>query len=97
MSAWEMSESDPSEQLAKLHFFSLTVRQPRGEVEFRITIREYATPPRPGMQFYATSDKQTNQSTAPFTPCGWGSRLEDALAHCVHEVHRFPYEGPLCE
>jgi hypothetical protein len=49
------------------------------------------------MQFYATSDRQTNQSTAPFTPCGWGSRLEDALANCVHEVHRFPYEGPLCE
>jgi hypothetical protein len=46
------------------------------------------------MEFLAQADKQTNQKTAPFTACGWGPTLTDALAECVKAVHRFPYEGP---
>jgi hypothetical protein len=92
MSTWELAQTDPSERLSKLHFFSAVIKQPCGDVEFRITVREFATEPRRGMRFYATTDKQTNQSTAPFTPVGWGSSLEDALSRCMHEIHRFPYE-----
>ena len=64
-----------------------------GEVEFVITIREYANPPDPAMQFLAQTDKQTNQKVAPFTPNGWGASLFEALAGCIREIHRFPYEA----
>ena len=40
--------------------------QPGGEVEFIITVKEYITPKEPTMHFFAQSDKQTNQHTAPF-------------------------------
>ena len=63
------------------------------EIEFVITVRESATPKDNGMRFFAQADKQTNQKTAAFTPCGWGDTLLKALAECVQAVHRFPYEG----
>ncbi len=69
-------------------------RQPEGDIEFVITVREYATGQEKGMHFFAETDKQTNQKTAPFTPCGWGGTLLKALSECVKAVHRFPYEGP---
>jgi hypothetical protein len=79
--------------LVRLHHFAIIKRQPEGDVEFRITVREHATPQPQGMDFYAEADKQTNQNTAPFTPCGWSSSLEDALRQCIVAIHRFPYEG----
>ncbi len=93
MSSWKFSGSDPSEQLVQLHHFAIVKRQPDGDVEFVITIREHATPQKRGMHFYAEADKQTNQNTAPFTPCGWGSSLEAALEQCIIAIRRFPYEG----
>ena len=95
MGEWSIVEADPSEKLAKLHFFSVSKQLPSGEIEFRITVREYATNPGNGMQFFAEADKQTNQNTAPFTPCGWGGSLAQALRDCIRAIHRFPYEGPL--
>ena len=47
------------------------------------------------MRFFAEANRQTNQNTAPYTPCGWGSTLYKALAECIEAVHRFPYEGPM--
>lgn len=92
MSEWTIAGSDPADQLAKLHFFSVMTRQPDGDVEFRITVREHAIPQERGMHFFAEADKQTNQSTAPYTPCGWGPTLLDALSRCIQAIHRFPYE-----
>lgn len=94
MSEWTFASGEPSEQLAQLHFFSVIKRQPDGDVDFRITVREHAAPQEKGMHFFAEADKQTNQSTAPFTPCGWGPTLLDALSRCIQAIRRFPYEPP---
>ncbi len=59
------------------------------EIEIFITLREYLTPKDPSLRFYATADCQTNQNSVPYTPCGWGMTLLDALSACVREVHRF--------
>ena len=93
MNDWNYIDADPAEQLAKLHHFSMVKRQADGDIEFQITVREHATPQKLGMHFYAEADKQTNQRTAPFTPCGWGSTLAEALSQCLIAIHRFPYEG----
>jgi hypothetical protein len=92
MSGWAFVQSDPSEKLAVLHLFSVIKKQDDNEIEFRITVREYATPQPRGMRFFADADRQVNQSTAPFTPYGWGSNLAQALAECIKNIHRFPYE-----
>ena len=93
MSEWVYAQSDPSEELAQLHFFSMKKRQAGGDIEFLITVREYAQPADASMKFFAQADKQTNQKTAPFTPSGWGTTLLKALSECVLAVHRFPFEG----
>jgi hypothetical protein len=99
MDEWIFAQSHPSEELARLHCVSMKKGVAQGgrqggEIEFTITVREYATPKDKGMQFFAQADKQTNQRTAAFTPSGWGDTLLKALAECVQAVHRFPYEGP---
>lgn len=97
MSDWTFAQSEPSEELAKLHLFSVKKRQPQGDIEFIITIREYVDRNAMNMRFFATADKQTNQKTAPFTPFGWGETLLGALSECVRAIHRFPYEGEIGE
>lgn len=92
MAEWEFAQSHPSEKLAKLHHFSMTKQQPEGDVEFRIEIKEFICGENQMMRFYAEADKETNQKTAPFTPCGWGSSLLKALEECIKAIHRFPYE-----
>jgi len=94
MSEWTFAQRQPSEELARLQHFSIKKRQGDREIEFIITVREYATPNAQGMLFFAQADKQTNQRSLPFTPCGWGSTLLTALSECIQAVHRFPYEGP---
>jgi hypothetical protein len=93
MKDWGFAQTDPSQQLAQLHFFSLRKRHERGEVEFVITIKEFITPAEPTMHFFAQSDKFTNQRTAAYRPCGWGKTLLEALSECVRAIDRFPYEG----
>ena len=93
MSDWTLVQNDRSEELAKLHFFSIKKRQPEGDVEFVITVYEYVDRNAASMRFFARADKQTNQKTAPFTPSGWGETLTGALGECVRAIHRFPYEG----
>ena len=98
MAEWELAQAHPEDELAQLHFFSVKRKQPDGEIEFRITIREYANRHNNrSMQFFAEADKQTNQSIAPYTPCGWGSTLGAAVSECVKEIRRFPYEGPMSD
>lgn len=94
---WTFAQSDPAEEFAQLHWFSIRKRQPDGkDVEFTIRVREYARPPRkdPTLRFFAEADPQTNQKTVPFTPCGWGPTLLKALSECIKAIERFPYEGP---
>lgn len=93
MAEWEFAQRDRNEQLAQVHMFSM-VKQVNGEeVEFQITVLEYLTPRDPAMKFFARTDKQVNQNTAPVTPCGWGTTLLQALSGCMEMVRKFPYEG----
>ncbi|MBM3814627.1 MAG: hypothetical protein FJW20_23620 [Acidimicrobiia bacterium] len=89
MSEWTFAQTDPSQQLAQMQMFSILKQEPEGEQEFIITVREYATPKEPTMKFFALADKQINRKSAPFTPCGWGSSLLDALAECVRSLNKF--------
>jgi hypothetical protein len=95
MSDWRYARAEPSDRLARLHLFSIVKHEPRGEVEFQISVREFAQADSEATAFFAEADKQTNQNSAPFTPSGWGSTLVIALEQCIRAIHRFPYEGPL--
>jgi len=92
MKEWGFAQTDVSQQLAQMHFFSIQKRYAGGEVEFLITVKEFLTPKEPTMTFFAQSDKMTNQKTAPYRPCGWGKSLLEALSECVRAIERFPYE-----
>jgi hypothetical protein len=93
MSDWVYAQCHKSDELARLHYFSITMRQPSGDVEFVITVKEFAERNAQMMRYFACADKQTNQKVAPFTPCGWGETLLVALSECIKSIHRFPYEG----
>src|SRR5262249_33578617 len=93
MKEWAFAQTDPSEELAEVHFFSMKKKCGSGDVEFLITVKEFITPAEPTMRFFAKTDKQTNQNTAPYTPVGWGKTLLEALSECVRAVNRFPYEA----
>ena len=93
MSEWTFAQGDKAEELAQLHFYAVNKHQGDRVIEFRITVKEYATPNHLSMRFYAEADKQTNQKTAAYTPNGWGSTLLQALSDCVKRIQQFPYEG----
>jgi hypothetical protein len=94
MNDWGYAQVHPTEQLARLHFFSMMKKtEAGGEVEFHITVKEFAMPRDGAMVFFAQADKQTNQKAAPYTPSGWGKTLLGALQECVREIHRFPYQA----
>ena len=92
MAEWTYAQTNPAEELAQLHYFSIKTQQACGTVEFLITVREYATRNQQRMRFFAQADKQTNQRTAPFTACGWGDSLLEALSECMKGIYRFAYE-----
>ena len=92
MSDWEFAQTDSSQELARLEFFSIKKKTDSGkEVEFTITVKEYVKPKEPTMLFFAQADKQTNQNVAPYTPTGWGKTMLEALSQCVRALDRFPY------
>ena len=93
MQDWGYAQANPNEQLARVHYFSMTKVDPDREVEFMITVKEYFTPKDPALLFFAQADKQTNQRVAPYTPCGWGRTMLEALEECVRAVNRFPYQA----
>src|SRR5438270_12413736 len=93
LAEWTFAQSSKDEELAELHFYSVNKRQGDQVIEFRITVKEYATPNRLSMRFYAVADKQTNQKTLPYTPNGWGPTLLEALSGCVKGIQQFPYEA----
>ncbi len=94
MAEWQYAQSDPAEELAMLHVFSMKKRQPGGDVTFRITVREFASAPTGHRQrFFAEADKSVNQKTAAIVPCGWGDSVLAALSDCLRMIRQFPYEG----
>ncbi|HJT86819.1 MAG TPA: hypothetical protein VJ732_03160 [Bryobacteraceae bacterium] len=93
MNDWGYAQTDPSEELARLHLFSMKKHQDGKEIEFTITVKEFFTPKDGALLFFAQADKQTNQKAAPYTPCGWGRSLLAALSECVKAINRFPYQG----
>lgn len=90
---WTFAELEPTDELAKLHFFSVQKQQGDRKIEFHITVREFANRNKLAMRFFAQADKQTNQNTLPYTPSGWGETLLKALGEVVKAIHQFPYEG----
>ena len=95
MEDWKFAHTNPSDELARLHFFSIKKKLHSGrEIEFIITVKEFVKPKEPTMLFFAQSDKQTNQQVAPYTPCGWGMSMLAALSECVQSINRFPYQEP---
>ena len=93
MDEWGYAQDDPAEQLARLHHFSIKKLQDGAAIEFMITAKEYVTPPLGALRFFAQADRQTNQKVAPYTPCGWGSTLAEAVGACAREIRRFRDEG----
>lgn len=92
MAEWVHTQKDPAEELAQLHYFSIKKLQPEGDVEFVITVKEFASRNTVQMRFYAQADKEVNQRTAPFRPFGSGDSLLAALTECVRAIRQYPYE-----
>jgi len=86
MSEWQFIDSDQAEELAQLHFFSVK----KGDVEFVVTVKEYAQRNPQHMRFFAQADKQVNQKTAPFYPFGWGETLIQSLTECIKSIRKYP-------
>ena len=94
MSEWKYVQRDPSEALARLHFFSVRKKHSTGEIETRITVQEFATPEIGALQFFAMADIELNRKAAKFKPSGWSDTLMGALSECLKNLRRFDYEGP---
>jgi hypothetical protein len=92
MAEWVYAQTDAGEELSQLHYFSFKKRQLDSEIEFVITVREFASRNALHMQFYAQADKEINQRTAPFRPFGWGDSLLRALSECMRTIRQYPYE-----
>jgi hypothetical protein len=93
MNEWKLVQRDPSEALAKLHFFSVTKKHATGEIEARITVKEFATARTSDLKFFASADLELNQKTLKFRPCGWSDTLLGALAECLRNFRKFEYEA----
>lgn len=94
MSDWKFAQKEVSEELALLHHFSIKKNQKDGDIDFLVTVREFAAPPKGQFaRFFAQADKYVNQRTAPILPTGWGNSLLDALSACVRMIREFPYEA----
>lgn len=92
MEEWKFSQENPAEALARLHFFSIKKKHDAGEVEARITVKEFATAKTADMKFYACADLELNRNVMPFQPCGWGETLQCALTECLRNLRKFDYE-----
>jgi hypothetical protein len=92
MSDWKHVQRDPSEALAKLHFFSVKKKWGSEEIELRITIKEFATAEIGDLSFFAQTDEALNQGTAPFRPCGWSNTLMGALSECLRNIRKFEHQ-----
>jgi hypothetical protein len=91
---WRDIHADRLEELAQVHRFSIKKRQNNDEIDFHITVKEFASPPQgQHLRFFAVADREVNQKTAPFLPSGWGDTIGQALRDCIQLIRQFPYEG----
>jgi hypothetical protein len=93
VSDWRFAQKYPSEELAQLHLYSFKKCVTGTEINFTITVREFAAPP-PGQHFryFAQADKLINQKIAPFLASGWGNSILEALTGCTRAIREFPCE-----
>ncbi len=91
MAEWMYAQKDPSEELSLLHVFAIKKHQDGEDVEFRITVKEYAERNNLQMRFFAQADREVNQDVAPFVPFGWGQTVLDALSECLKGIRQYPY------
>jgi len=91
---WKFTQQDPSEALAQLHFFSVKKKHAHGEVEARITVKEFAMAKTTDMKFFAVADIELNQKSMKFQPSGWSETLAGALTECLRNLRKFEYESP---
>jgi hypothetical protein len=90
---WEYAQANRTEELAQVHLFTMKKKDQGREVEFKITVKEFAIAPEgQHLRFFAEADKPVNQNTAPFIPSGWGDSILKALADCMRLIRQFPYE-----
>ena len=92
MADWVYAQIDPGEELAQLHHFSFKKCHADGDIEFVITVKEFASRNAVQMRFYAQADKEVNQRTAPFRPFGSGDSVLAALTECMRAIRQYPYE-----
>lgn len=99
MEEWKFSQENSAEGLAKLHFFSIKKKHQAGEIEARITVKEFATARTADMKFLASADIELNQKAMCFKPHGWGESLQNALTECLRNLRKFDYEveEPPCD
>ena len=88
MSDLQFINAAQSKELAQLHFFSIK----KGNIEFVITVKEYAQRNPHHMRFFAQADKQVNQKAAPFLPFGWGETLIESKTECIKSIRKYPCE-----
>jgi hypothetical protein len=93
MDDWKYAQRHPSEALARLHFFSVKKKHLSGEMEARITVKEFVTAEIGALQFFATADIELNQKALAFKPVGWSDTLGGALTECLENLRRFEYQG----
>jgi len=94
MDEWKFVQKDPSEALAKLHYYAVKKKHGSGFIDVRITVHEFATPDVGALQFFAMADIELNQKTAAYHPSGWSDTMMGALSECLKNLRRFEYEGP---
>lgn len=90
---WKLVQRDPSEELARLHFFSVKKKHAGGAIEARITVKEFVTFKTTDMAYFASADVELNQRTMKFQPCGWSDTLAGALSECLRNFRKFDYEA----
>jgi hypothetical protein len=90
---WKLVHNDPTEGLARLHFFSISKKHASGAIEARITIKEFVSAKTSDMQFFAYADIELNQKAMKFQPCGWSETLAGALGECLRNLRKFDYEA----
>ena len=93
MNEWKLVQRDPSEELARLHFFSVKKKHAGGEIEATITVKEFVTFKTSDMHFFASANLELNQKTMKFQPCGWSDTLAGALSECLRNLRKFNYEA----
>ena len=57
MQDWGYAQAHPSEQLARIHHFSMCKVEPEREIEITITVKEFFTPKDPALLQWLWADK----------------------------------------